>query len=128
MDGLECCHCGIQILEPDADGQYWEDTCALCPGCGCESHVIVDEHYDPPSAGVSTDDDTIDVQQPQCDGSCGASRRWVDEGHRCRLYCDRVDAGVRGLVRARILEGKSESEIQDDVDELVDLYRGEDTR
>lgn len=29
MDGLECCHCGIEVLEPDAGGQYWEGTCAL---------------------------------------------------------------------------------------------------
>ena len=54
IDGLECCHCGIE--------------------CGCESHVIVDEHDDPPSAGVSTDADAIDVGQPQCDGSCGEGR------------------------------------------------------
>ena len=115
MDGLECCHCGIEVIEPDADGQYWEGTCAICPECGCESHVIVDEGYDPPRASVSTDDDAIDVGQPQCDGSCGASRRWVDEGHRCQLNCDRVDAGVRDLVRARIRAGASESEIQDAV-------------
>jgi hypothetical protein len=56
IDGLECCHCGIEVIESDADGQYWDGTCAICPECGCESRVIVDEHDDPPSAGVSTDD------------------------------------------------------------------------
>jgi len=108
---LECNHCGIPVLEPDDEGCFWEGNTAICIECGCESVVDVDDSDDPPRASSNTSDDAINFGQGQCDGTCGACRRYVDEGHPCRLDCSRVSDDVRVRVRALIEAGKSEDEI-----------------
>ena len=113
LDGLECCHCGIPVLPPNADGQYWEGASAICPECGCESTVSVDDLQEPATAESSTNDDPIEFGQCQCDGTCGAVARWVAEGHRCRLNCSRIPDDVRQRVRVMIEQGFSEDDIKD---------------
>lgn len=93
------CDCGCPVFD-DRDNLYWEGESAICPSCGRECVISVDEgdvcgEYDGEPLGrayVSVSEDAIDVGQPQCDGTggCHAVEKWISEGHRCRFDCKRV--------------------------------------
>lgn len=81
------CVCGQPVLKADDDGMFWEETEVVCPRCGIESRVSVDDGY----ACLSTDETVKDVGQPRCDGSgreCGAE---AFVGSPCLWTCDRFN-------------------------------------
>lgn len=97
-EGVDCDYCGHpDLFHSDEKGHVWDHWEQVCPSCFRRNTISADNE----EASVMADADCIDIGQSRCDGSCGASRRWVAEYHPCDgRHCRSLKSEDRNRLKA----------------------------